>query len=220
MTKVSYITQGKERKNLALTIAKWLGCEVEYKGAPTFAYKIDSLILDKDSTLIIDDSKNAETINRLLEHLHDEGFEFDDIINEVEDSTSEGLSLSTEGLTETTIQNIKDLIFSKQELIKHAFGVEHTMVVEIDNALLFPWFKRKLTLEEHRVYSNFLLAICETAKKLTRVNKTDRIVENEKYAFRCFLLKLGYVGDEHKTERKLLLSNLEGSSAFKTVKEA
>ena len=44
-------------------------------------------------------------------------------------------------------------------------------------------------------------------------------MDNEKYAFRCFLLRLGFIGNEFKQSRKILLSNLDGSSAFKTVKE-
>ena len=44
-------------------------------------------------------------------------------------------------------------------------------------------------------------------------------MDNEKYAFRCFLLRLGFIGEEFKQSRKILLSNLDGSSAFKTVKE-
>ena len=45
---------------------------------------------------------------------------------------------------------------------------------------------------------------------------TVKAVENEKYAFRCFLLRLGFIGAEYKTERKILLKNLTGSSAFKS----
>ena len=41
------------------------------------------------------------------------------------------------------------------------------------------------------------------------------MAENEKYAFRCFLLRLGFIGEEYKVERKILLKNLTGSSAFK-----
>lgn len=40
-------------------------------------------------------------------------------------------------------------------------------------------------------------------------------MDNEKYAFRCFLLRLGLIGAEHKQTRKILLRNLTGSSAFK-----
>lgn len=31
----------------------------------------------------------------------------------------------------------------------------------------------------------------------------------------CFLLRLGFIGEEYKVERKILLKNLTGSSAFK-----
>ncbi|WP_233276066.1 hypothetical protein [Schinkia azotoformans] len=53
------------------------------------------------------------------------------------------------------------------------------------------------------------------AKTQQRVNATEKQVDNEKYAFRCFLLRLGFVGSEFKTERKILLKNLSGNSAFK-----
>ena len=43
-------------------------------------------------------------------------------------------------------------------------------------------------------------------------------MDNEKYAFRCFLLRLGFIGAEYKAARKVLLRNLTGSSAFKSGK--
>ena len=39
-------------------------------------------------------------------------------------------------------------------------------------------------------------------------------MESEKYAFRGFLLRLGFIGAESKGQRKLLLRNLTGSAAF------
>ena len=53
------------------------------------------------------------------------------------------------------------------------------------------------------------------AKKQQRVNATEKHVENEQYAFRCFLLRLGFVGPEYKADRKFLLKNLSGNSAFR-----
>ena len=41
-------------------------------------------------------------------------------------------------------------------------------------------------------------------------------MESEKYAFRGFLLRLGFIGAESKEQRKLLLKNLSGASAFPT----
>ncbi len=46
------------------------------------------------------------------------------------------------------------------------------------------------------------------------VNKPDTS-DNEKYAFRCFLLRLGMIGEEYKPVRRVLLRNLTGSSAFR-----
>ena len=63
-------------------------------------------------------------------------------------------------------------------------------------------------------------ALVRTAAKLKRVNPTEREVENGKYAFRCFLLRLGFIGDDFKQSRKILLSNFEGSSSYKSAKEA
>lgn len=48
-----------------------------------------------------------------------------------------------------------------------------------------------------------------------RVNAKEKPVDNERYAFRCFLLRLGFIGDEYKTDRKILIRMLPGNSAFK-----
>ena len=48
-----------------------------------------------------------------------------------------------------------------------------------------------------------------------RISTKEKEVHNEKYAFRCFLLRLGFIGEEFKTARKILLRNLSGSTAFK-----
>ena len=53
------------------------------------------------------------------------------------------------------------------------------------------------------------------SRNAKRVTATEKPVDNEKYAFRCFLLRLGFIGNEYKMERKILLKNLTGSSAFK-----
>ena len=53
------------------------------------------------------------------------------------------------------------------------------------------------------------------ARNAKRVVAKETETDNDKYAFRCFLLRLGFIGAEFKTERKILLRNLAGSSAFR-----
>ena len=57
--------------------------------------------------------------------------------------------------------------------------------------------------------------LCAAAMQQKRVTAKVKSVENEKFAFRVFLIRLGFVGDEYKAARKILLKNLSGNSAFK-----
>ena len=58
------------------------------------------------------------------------------------------------------------------------------------------------------------------AKEAKRVTATEKDVESEKYAFRGFLLRLGFIGADSKEQRKLLLKNLSGSAAFPNKEKA
>lgn len=52
------------------------------------------------------------------------------------------------------------------------------------------------------------------------MNVKDHEVTSEKYAFRIWLLRLGFVGKEYKNDRAILLKNLSGTSAFKNGEDA
>ena len=131
------------------------------------------------------------------------------------ESVSLTIEMPRDGFTEATIDNLKRLVESKEGLIKKALGAESIPVVIGGQTISFPWFNGGQEPEETKAYTHFVSALCEMAKTQKRVNSTEKAVENEKYAFRCFLLRLGFIGQEYKSERKILLANLTGSSAFK-----
>jgi hypothetical protein len=58
-------------------------------------------------------------------------------------------------------------------------------------------------------------ALGEMAKKQQRVLATDKPVDNEKYAFRCFLLRRGFIGEEYAAARAILLRNSSGDGSHK-----
>ena len=58
------------------------------------------------------------------------------------------------------------------------------------------------------------------AKEAKRVTAKEKETESEKYTFRCWLLRLGFVGAEHKHDRAILLQNLSGHAAFKNQADA
>lgn len=125
------------------------------------------------------------------------------------------IEMPRSAFTDMALENLKRLIESKSALIKKALGTDCTPIIIGEETISFPWFQGELISDEVKTYTHFVTALCEMAKTQQRVNSTEKQVENEKYAFRCFLLRLGFVGSEFKTERKILLKNLSGNSAFK-----
>ena len=107
--------------------------------------------------------------------------------------------------TDDKLENLQKLIEGKQTLFKHAFLTEQLEVVITENQVSFPWFPLASELDAVNAYTEFISKLCELAIKLKRVSVTDKEVENEKYAFRCFLLRLGFIGDDSKTARRILL---------------
>jgi len=118
------------------------------------------------------------------------------------------------GFTETALGNLERLVAAKATLIKKAIGAETLPIERRSDTLAFPWFSADAAPEAVHVYAVFIERLCKTAKAQKRVTAVERDVENDKYAFRCFLLKLGFIGDEYKAARKVLLARLDGNSAW------
>ena len=59
------------------------------------------------------------------------------------------------------------------------------------------------------------LAINQLAKMVRTASPKPQQTENEKYAMRCWMLRLGFIGDEFKTAREYYLNNMEGNSAWR-----
>ena len=206
---------GAKRKELVNDIAEWLAVAPMYCGAPTFAYKIGGITIDKNGTIDLPTDLNSEVTERLLEHLYDNGFEID-MSDTEEEVTGVIIQMPLSEFTETALANLEAIVEAKGSLIKKALGTDDLTINRINGRLDFPWFPNYTSPEEVKAYMHFISALCEMAKTQKRITAKEKAVDNEKYAFRCFLLRLGFIGDEYKAERKILLRNLTGSSAFKS----
>lgn len=58
--------------------------------------------------------------------------------------------------------------------------------------------------------------MCKMAKEQNRVVAKECAADNEKFAMRLFLIRLGFIGDEYKTARRILLRNLTGNSSWRS----
>lgn len=117
---------------------------------------------------------------------------------------------------ETVLNNLRKLIDGKASLIKKAIGTDDLSVAFFYGEVYFHWFNPESTKAEFNAYQQFVTALCLFAKNQKRVTMKESVsVDSEKFAFRCFLLRLGFIGGEYASARKILLEKLPGNSSFK-----
>ncbi len=224
--KIHYSITKEQRKKLVEVVGKALGVTASYCGAPSFSYRVGAFEITRDGCLCFADDADEAEVERVRTALREVGFVAEEDPFEVamaeseeeattDDENSLTISLPRSSFTETALKNLDALLASKGKLIQKAFNIEKATYTLTEETIKFAWFHRKIAEDTVRAYTDFISKLCEMAQKQKRAVAKEKAVENEKYAFRCFLLRLGMIGDDYKTSRRILLQNLTGSSAFK-----
>jgi len=231
--RIEFNRTGAERKALVQAMGEILGVKPKYLGMPTAAYEVDYFHIDKNGAVEFDGRADSGEIENLLERLAEKGIiavpvetaqeankeeEGADAENNTEAQGADlGLTVAMprESFTDAALENLQKLVDAKGSLIKKALAVDSLPIETDGEKVSFPWFAEGKDGESVKAYTHFIAAICDMAKNQKRITAKEKPAENEKYAFRCFLLRLGFIGAEYKGERKILLKNLSGSSAFK-----
>ena len=220
---IKYNRTGADRKPLIAAIASITGAEAKYLGAPSFAYQVDYFTIDRNGAITFDDRADSGEVENLVERLASMGFEAEPVEREADTEAErpaahDGLTVQmpADGFTPETLNNLHSLIAAKGRLIRKALGVDLLPVQVEADTVSFPWFSGEITGEEAKAYTHLIGALCDMARNQKRITAREKDTDNDKYAFRCVLLRLGFIGAEYKEERKILLRNLTGSSAFKS----
>ena len=232
--RIEFNVTGAKRKELAASLSELMDMPAEYQYMPTCAYKISYFTVTKDGALEFDEPLTEEQLGKLMEFLNSRGFTATEMPTAAAESENEETAEETDsapqnenlGLTigfpldKVMVSNLTKLIEAKGSLIKKALGLEKLPIEVTEDKVNFPWWDTMPEdFEEITTYTNFLAALCRMSREQKRITAKEKTVDNEKYAFRCFLLRLGFIGAEYKKDRKILLKNLTGSSAFKATKE-
>ena len=219
--KANYNVTGNERKVLVAAIAELTGEKAIYKFMPTCAYEIGDITVDKEGGVTCED---ADKLERIIHNLIADGFtpeDAEEIESTEEEATAEEADKNGTGLTvsvpldKAAVGNLTNLLTAKESLIKKALGSDDLGIEVTEDVISFPWFSEMPEPDAVKAYTHFIAALCKMSKDLKRASATEKDVDNEKYAFRCFLLRLGFIGNEYKAERKILLKNLSGNSSWK-----
>jgi hypothetical protein len=220
---------GDSRKAMVKAIEKELGCKAKYLGMPSAAYEVGAYRVERDGTLTSlgenGTDEEAKVVDACVTATGVSPAEWENNQMGAKEADCEPEKGATEGetaeltvtipLEKVAVGNLTSLLDAKGDLIRKALGITDLRVSIEEETISFPWFE-EVTPEEAAAYTKFIAALCEMSRKQKRITAKPKENENEKYAFRCFLLRLGFIGDEFKADRKILLSRLEGSSAFKS----
>lgn len=227
-----YNVTGERRKEMVEIVSGIVGMKAVYMRMPTCAYAISNIIVSKDGTLVWDERTDDQTVEKVRRALAAAGFTTEetaeDTASELEETVADD-SVKTEsdaqeetvGLTveipidKVKVGNLTNILDAKGHLIRKALGIASTPIKVMEDRVTFPWFTELPEPDAVQAYTHLISALCEMSVNQKRITAKEKEVENEKYAFRCFLLRLGFIGAEYKAERKILLQNLTGSSAFK-----
>jgi hypothetical protein len=212
MRELHYNVTGERRKALATAISEILGKNAVYLGAPTFSYQVGFCTISKEGTVTFSTPVPAEAAT-LREKLQTRGFAAVEPVDEPDQLTVE---MPREGFSEDAYCKLQMIIRSKEKLLKKAIGTDTLEIQMSSEKIFFPWFTLHGQAGEADAYTRLVAALCDMAKNITRVTARERDVENEKFTFRLFLIRLGFVGAEYKMARKILLQNLSGNSSWKS----
>lgn len=212
--------KGESRKAMVTAIEKEIGGKARYLGVPSCAYEIGNYTVGRNGELEFGDFDDIDEVAPIVDTcVMATGItpaEWEGNKDAEETETEGAMELTvTIPFTKVNVGNLTSLLEAKGSLIKDALGITDLRFEMNEDSVSFPWFS-KVEPEEAMTYTKFITAICEMTMKQKRITAKPKENENEKYAFRCFLLRLGFIGDEYKADRKLLLSKLNGSSAFKS----
>lgn len=212
--------KGESRKAMVTAIEKEIGGKAKYLGVPSCAYEIGNYTVGRNGELEFGDFDDIDEVAQIVDAcVMATGItpaEWEGNKDAEETETEGAMELTvTIPFTKVNVGNLTSLLEAKGSLIKDALGITDLRFEMNEDSVSFPWFS-KVEPEEAMTYTKFITAICEMTMKQKRITAKPKENENEKYAFRCFLLRLGFIGDEYKADRKILLSKLDGSSAFKS----
>ena len=209
----------ENRKAVAARLAEITGAEARYTRVPRCAYEVGAYTLEKDRTITIEEGADLQPLRILADEGLIENFETS-AEEPTTESEPEAIGLTVEiPFDKVNVGNLMKLLDAKGDLIKKALGISDIRIEIKEDRVAFPWFT-EAEPESAMVYTNFIAALCRMSKESKRITATAKEVENEKYAFRCFLLRLGFIGADYKKDRKILLQNLSGSAAFRDGKKS
>jgi hypothetical protein len=239
---------GRERKEVAALIAAHFGTQAVYQGTRGFGYLITEhsgreWLVDKEGAVVTTGTKedNVAELFAVLKTFEENevearaqvavtisteehnGVTLRNLVNILagkERLITKAMGTGHPFIAPEMVEAINAVRLKTIEDFLEAAGSEASPGLAIaQETITLTWFAATLNPEAIAAYIQFASAV--NAIALTQKYATPHAKEsaNEKYTFRVWLLRLGFIGEEYSASRKLFLGRLEGNSSFRTKEQ-
>ena len=89
------------------------------------------------------------------------------------------------------------------------------LIVSNKEMLFIPWFTLTGVDGEAAAYAQFITALCQMASEQTRILDKPYDGDNDRFAMRIFMVRLGMKGAAFALARKLMMKHLTGNSGWR-----
>lgn len=125
------------------------------------------------------------------------------------------ISIPRSFLTDSALERLRQIVANKEVLFKRALSAEALPIEATEDKISFPWFTLKGVTGEAAAYGQFITALCQMAKEQTRILDKPYDGDNDRFAMRIFMVRMGMKGAQFALARKLMMQDLSGNSGWR-----
>lgn len=131
------------------------------------------------------------------------------------DATKFAVSIPRKTLTDDALERLKLIVSNKEVLFKRAVIADALPIEVTEEEISFPWFTLTGVDGEAAAYAQFIAALCQMASEQTRILDKPYDGDNDRFAMRIFMVRLGMKGAAFALARKLMMKHLTGNSGWR-----
>lgn len=131
------------------------------------------------------------------------------------DATKFAVSIPRKTLTDDALERLKLIVSNKEVLFKRAVIADALPIEVTEEEISFPWFTLTGVDGEAAAYAQFITALCQMASEQTRILDKPYDGDNDRFAMRIFMVRLGMKGAAFALARKLMMKHLTGNSGWR-----
>ena len=125
------------------------------------------------------------------------------------------VSIPRKTLTDDALERLKLIVSNKEVLFKRAVIADALPIEVTEEEIAFPWFTLTGVDGEAAAYAQFITALYQMASEQTRILDKPYDGDNDRFAMRIFMVRLGMKGAEFALARKLMMKYLTGNSGWR-----